>query len=234
MSADRDDRVADFVLGLMDSDEAERFEHAMSRNADLASSVTAAFERFGPLDDTAPAVAPDHHLWQRINSLILRPQATAVRHVEKPSALWNSLRLWRGLALGGLATAGGLAAVLAVLVTQPAPAPQFVAVLIPADNGAAGAIVEVDTGGRARLTPLQDIPVPQGRALQVWSLQTPEQGPVSIGLLDHARSADLALGPLAPTKPEQLFEITLEPASGSPTGRPTGPILFKGLTQKTL
>jgi anti-sigma-K factor RskA len=28
----------------------------------------------------------------------------------------------------------------------------------------------------------------------------------------------------------QLFEITLEPSSGSPTGRPTGPVLFKGNT----
>jgi anti-sigma-K factor RskA len=25
-----------------------------------------------------------------------------------------------------------------------------------------------------------------------------------------------------------LFEITLEPVGGSPTGRPTGPILMKG------
>jgi anti-sigma-K factor RskA len=34
--------------------------------------------------------------------------------------------------------------------------------------------------------------------------------------------------------PDQLFEITLEPRTGSPTGRPTGPILYKGLTAPTL
>ena len=28
----------------------------------------------------------------------------------------------------------------------------------------------------------------------------------------------------------QLFEITLEPENGSPTGRPTGPILYVGRT----
>jgi anti-sigma-K factor RskA len=37
-----------------------------------------------------------------------------------------------------------------------------------------------------------------------------------------------------PPGPDQLFEITLEPAGGSPTGRPTGPILFKGNTTQTL
>jgi anti-sigma-K factor RskA len=29
---------------------------------------------------------------------------------------------------------------------------------------------------------------------------------------------------------QQLFEITLEPATGSPLNRPTGPILFVGRT----
>jgi anti-sigma-K factor RskA len=32
----------------------------------------------------------------------------------------------------------------------------------------------------------------------------------------------------------QLFEITLEPEGGSPNGRPTGPILFKGNAARAL
>ncbi|MGL4241116.1 MAG: anti-sigma factor, partial [Beijerinckiaceae bacterium] len=31
-----------------------------------------------------------------------------------------------------------------------------------------------------------------------------------------------------------LFEITVEPPGGSPTGRPTGPILMKGLASQAL
>jgi anti-sigma-K factor RskA len=37
-----------------------------------------------------------------------------------------------------------------------------------------------------------------------------------------------------PLGTDQLFEITLEPRSGSPTGRPTGPIIAKGLTARSL
>jgi hypothetical protein len=42
-----------------------------------------------------------------------------------------------------------------------------------------------------------------------------------------------SLKDLPPPGPDQLFEITLEPAAGSPTGRPTGPVLFKGALLQT-
>jgi anti-sigma-K factor RskA len=36
------------------------------------------------------------------------------------------------------------------------------------------------------------------------------------------------LDALPALRPNQLFELTLEPATGSPTGKPTGPIQFIG------
>jgi anti-sigma-K factor RskA len=50
------------------------------------------------------------------------------------------------------------------------------------------------------------------------------------GVLPRAEQRRLAQGTDLPMPIEsQLYEITLEPATGSPTGRPTGPILYKGL-----
>jgi anti-sigma-K factor RskA len=40
------------------------------------------------------------------------------------------------------------------------------------------------------------------------------------------------LDQLPALQPDQLFEITLEPPAGSPTGRPTGPIQFIGRAVK--
>ncbi len=57
---------------------------------------------------------------------------------------------------------------------------------------------------------------------------------MSVELLRRARGVDLAIDALPATQGEQLFKITLEPAAGSPVGRPTGPVLFKGLAAKTL
>lgn len=40
--------------------------------------------------------------------------------------------------------------------------------------------------------------------------------------------------PSFPARSQQLYEITLEPEGGSPTGRPTGPVLMKGLATTPL
>lgn len=143
---------------------------------------------------------------------------------------WNSVSLWRGAA----AAASLVAAVaLGTLLLAPKPRPELVAVLL-VEPGKPGAVVEAFADGRVRLVPLQDLPVPAGRALQVWTLRDRAQGPISVGLMPRARTLPLDLGTLPETAPDQLFEITLEPETGSPTGRPTGPILMKGLAARTL
>ncbi|MDB5851339.1 MAG: polymerase subunit sigma-70, partial [Rhodoferax sp.] len=44
----------------------------------------------------------------------------------------------------------------------------------------------------------------------------------------------IPLDKLPPLQPNQLFELTLEPATGSPIDRPTGPIQFIGRAVKLL
>ncbi|MBE7183722.1 MAG: anti-sigma factor [Methylobacterium mesophilicum] len=234
MSASQDDRIADYVLGLMEAAESEAFEREMAEDATLARAVASSAERFHELDATVASIQPRDGMWSGIESRLgAQAQAVAVAR-PRQAGMWQSLRFWRWTGLGGLATSAALAAALVAFVARPTPAPQFVAVLVPADNTAPGAIVEVDAHGMARLITLKDIPVPEGRALEVWTLPSAERGPVSIGLMPRAQSAGLSLEAVPPTHPDQLFEITLEPASGSPIGRPTGPVLYKGLTVQAL
>lgn len=80
----------------------------------------------------------------------------------------------------------------------------------------------------------ESIEVPPDKALEIWTLWDRAVGPRSIGLLDRPRTLRLNLENLPKTGPNQLFEITLEPRTGSPTGRPTGPILMKGTTSTAL
>ena len=82
--------------------------------------------------------------------------------------------------------------------------------------------------------PLGDIAVPEGRVLEVWTLWDRDVGPVSMGLLDNVRTSQFDRDGLPAPRPEQLYEISLEPAGGSPTGRPTGPILYKGAATRPL
>ena len=52
-----------------------------------------------------------------------------------------------------------------------------------------------------------------------------------LGLLEAARSVVLEGPDLPQPREDQLYEITVENEGGSPTGRPTGPILVKGFAK---
>jgi anti-sigma-K factor RskA len=112
--------------------------------------------------------------------------------------------------------------------------PVYVAVLVNDATKEAGAIVNAFSNGRVELIPLRPIEVPAGRTLQVWTLWDRAVGPKSIGLTGQSRTLQLNLESLPETVQNQLFEITLEPEGGSPIGRPTGPILFKGNAARAL
>ena len=67
--------------------------------------------------------------------------------------------------------------------------------------------------------------------LQLWTKPDPAGPPVSVGLLQTvARMAVRNPGLPQPTD-GQLYEITLEPLGGSPTGLPTGPVVGVGNAQ---
>jgi anti-sigma-K factor RskA len=111
--------------------------------------------------------------------------------------------------------------------------PVYVAVL-QGDANQPAAVVHAFADGRAEFIPLQAVDVPRGRSLEVWTIADQAQGLVSIGVLDRARTIRLDLGSLPRPGANQLFAISLEPERGSPTGKPTGPVLMKGVTSPTL
>ena len=84
------------------------------------------------------------------------------------------------------------------------------------------------------LSPLEPAPPPSYDTDRVWTLPNVATGPVSLGTLPTTRDTTLAGPSLPMPQPGQLYEITLEPAPGSPTGRPTGPILVKGFAKQPL
>ena len=79
-----------------------------------------------------------------------------------------------------------------------------------------------------RLVPLSENAVPAEKSLQFWTKADDWSAPVSLGLVNPGEAIEVPVDRLPPLQPNQLFELTLEPAGGSPIGRPTGPIQFIG------
>ncbi|MDX2264705.1 MAG: anti-sigma factor [Hyphomicrobiales bacterium] len=235
---DTDALAMEYALGLLEA-HAERIETLMADDPVLASRVGYWRATFSEIDFTASPTLASASLWRSIEDAVAAGLAPEPR--RRPAAsrrgpsFWSDAGLWRWSTLGAATAAVVMAVVLAAQMLGPdKPTAVMVAVLEQESDGKPLAIVETFSDGTVRLVPLQRINVPRGRALQVWTKRNDEEGPISVGLLDQARTLKLDLGALPAPVSSQLFEITLEPETGSPTGRPTGEILMKGLTANTL
>jgi anti-sigma-K factor RskA len=142
-------------------------------------------------------------------------------------ALWRSLRRWRATAVLGMAASLVLAT---LLVLRPAEQPvRYITLLQAPETQRTGWVVETITGDRIRLVPIvAGTTVPTGKSLQFWTKPQGAERPTSLGLVQPGARVDLPVMRSPGVGEQQLFELTLEPEGGSPTGLPTGPILYVG------
>jgi anti-sigma-K factor RskA len=233
---DRASLAVDHALGLTEAAEAERAERLMATDSAFARMVESWREHLSEIDLTAPERAPPPgHLAAieaRLEETGVRPLGAGTRPglVDR---LWSSLGFWRPAGLLAAAAAVLLALGLWQNLARGPAQPVYVAVL-ETGEGRPAAVVNAYADGTVTLVPLERIGVPRDRILEVWTLQTRERGPVSVGRMDAARTLKLDLKDLGRPSAGHLFEITVEPPGGSPTGRPTGPILMKGLANTAL
>jgi anti-sigma-K factor RskA len=212
----REAMAGEYVLGTLDAHEARAVEHAMETDPGFRALVEAWEARLAPLVALATPESPPPGLWERIEAALDVARPPAAVPVAKPSGFW---RFW---AFGASAVAAGLAV---FLVVRPVPQPPLMTVLLTQQDQPAW-LVEAD-GGALRLAALNPQPLPPDRVMQLWALPQGASAPTSLGLIPAAGRLTVTPSTIRP-EPGMLIEITLEPPGGSPTGRPTGPILFIG------
>jgi anti-sigma-K factor RskA len=217
--------AGEYVLGVLDGVERDAFESRLRREATLRGHVAYWQQRFADLDKGVMPKDVPPALWAKIEAQLGGRQIAQARP-SLSERLWSSLGFWRGASFAGALASLMLAVALGLLAGRATPQPQIVAVMLTPE-GVPGAIAEIFNDGRVSVIPIHDFPVPKGKTLQVWTLWDKQKGPISVGLIERTRHALFHRSDL-PTGQQQLYEITLEPEGGSPTGRPTGPVLVKG------
>jgi anti-sigma-K factor RskA len=162
---------------------------------------------------------PPRHVWRTIRARL---------HGVAPALSWgwNGIYLWRLLA-GGFATLAIAGIALYPMQVDRAAKAQLLAVLQTPQQQAV-LVVRVGPDGMLHVRTLQDLGGVAGdKAMELWALP-PGQKPQSLGVVAASGTTALALvRPHGLTGVPQLA-VTLEPAGGSPTGLPTGPVVMSG------
>jgi len=236
---DIDALAGEYVLGTLSANARAAVEARMRDEPALRDAVQAWEARLLPLASLAPPADPSPALWSRIERTLgsVAAAAAAAPKAGQPArasgfaSWWNNLQLWRGLAAGGFAAA---ALMVAVLVTRPAPTPQYMVVLVAPQDKSPGWVIQTTSSRQLSLVPLGTVEVPPQKTLQFWTKADQWRGPVSLGLVKQGQTLRIPIDKLPPLEPNQLFELTLEPENGSPIDRPTGPIQFIGRAVKVL
>lgn len=220
--------AAEYVLGTLRGAARRRMDSLLPAHPALRSAVSRWQTRLMPLAEVVMPVAPSAAVWSRVQQRVFADPA--------PVSWWQRLGLWQGASAFATVAALGLAIVLA----QPQPVPPAVGiaaaaapiVVVIAPNPEAAAVLQagfaagISADGRSIvIRPLHDIAPGQGRALELWAV--PVQGaPRSLGLVSGQQATTLQRAVLL--KDTAAFAVSLEPAGGSPSGAPTGPVVSVG------
>lgn len=209
-------RAAEYVLGTLEPAERLAFEAEMARDPSLLAAVAAWKDWLAPLALTVEPATPAPELWTRLQL------ATGVREAEPSrqpvlSRLWRSPAVWRTTTAAAMALAASFAFIafrpgepkVAVLLAPNAPQPAF--------------LLRATARGNGRIEPLNPAAVEAGRDLELWAMGPNDARPHSLGVLPVTGRSGFF-----PAPPGTQVLVSQEPAGGSPTGQPTGPVLYSG------
>jgi anti-sigma-K factor RskA len=220
----RERLAAEYVLGTMPSLVRRRFERLMTGDPALARMVGDWADRLSPLDSLTPAEEPPAYVWPAVERRIGAAPAPSAQPASLVRQWLNSLAFWRGLALAGGLAAAALALYLAV---APRPLPPTVIAVLAGHGGEPGwvAITGPKTG-EVSFSAVAPQAENKPHAFELWGIAGGPPRP--LGLLPQRPGGSVTLPEAQLPPPGGVLAVSFEPPGGSPTGSPTGPVLYQG------
>jgi anti-sigma-K factor RskA len=210
--------AAEYVLGVLAADERQIASRRIDADAAFARLVDAWQVHLSPMAAAYPETEPPVRVKEAIDRRLF---------VAEPRAgLWSSLAFWRGLAAAAVAA---LAIYIAVpYVNPPVEQPRLVASLA-ADGSDVKYLVVYDAAhhdvGLSHVSGERAA----GKDFELWMIEG-KNPPVSMGIIPAGATTHMTISPAVQQKLAQgaVLAVSLEPAGGSPTGQPTGPVVAAG------
>lgn len=230
---ERDLLAAEHALGLLEGEQLLEARGLAAADPAFARAVADWEERLAPLLAAVPEVEPPAALRQRLLDAVAaqRPDGQVV-------PLKRRLRFWQGVSAAASAIAASLALVVAYDSTRAPPAvEQPAASVMVASLMSDHKVTMIAAAWRPEDRSLMVMPGAMadapGHDHELWVI--PADGtPRSLGLV-HAAGGRMEIAPeMAPhlSQPKVTLALSVEPAGGSRTGLPTGPVVASGELHK--
>ena len=208
--------AAEYVLGTLTGGARRRFDTLLPAHPALRGAVAGWEKRLLPMALKAEPVQPAQAVWAAIEGKLgWTPPAGA------KASSWR-VRFWQAFA--AVATVAAVLLGTRTPTVPPTEAPMIV--VLHATKGSE-TIVAGLSPDRQQLTiqPLQKVALTSDQSLELWALKK-DGPPASLGVI--ASDKLTALNRKTLPKDTKGLAVSLEPLGGSPTGAPTGPVLFVG------
>tara|TARA_R110002126_G_scaffold10245_79_gene46792 strand:- start:1853 stop:2527 length:675 start_codon:yes stop_codon:yes gene_type:complete len=205
--------AVNYVLGGMQGKARMRFQRLIATDSLVRTAVWRWEQHLNPLAASLPATPPRTELWQRIQRRLgwLAPEPAVSRSIRP---FWLSL-----------ATAASL--LLAVVLLQPmltAPVKTEVAIIQTSEAKALWLVSRQEQ--QLVLKATAAVTAASDNDYQLWMLPADGQPPISLGLLPQQGESAVQWPVAAQGIDIAALAVSFEPLGGSPTGQPTGPVLF--------
>lgn len=218
--------AAEYVLGVLPDDERRVVSERIDHDADFARLVDEWEVHFAPMAAAyRPVEAPAGVKGAIDRRLFSEDRADAPR--ARRAGIWTSINFWRGLAAAAIISHAISVAVPYFLPSEAPPA-QLVASLA-ADGSDVRYLAVYDpehhdvgmshvSGERAA-----------GKDFELWMIEG-SKPPVSLGVIPVGPAVHIAVARDLQARLEAgaVLAVSVEPAGGSPTGQPTGPVVAAG------
>lgn len=207
--------AADYAIGLMPHTARRRFEQLLLKDSELRAELAQWQECLMSLTEALPEQPVPDRVWRKVMARI-DPQ-TMQLPMKRP--FWNWLRV--------TIAACSLVVAVTLSVIYNRDDVRYGATLYSAD---AQSWMSIETReDYLRIKPQALAKVEKGRSLEMWLIPLGGK-PVSLGVIPPGGDGEIKL---ASTQKALMGEsstlaVSLEPEGGSPTGQPTGPVLYQG------
>jgi anti-sigma-K factor RskA len=213
--------AGEYALGTLAGAARRRFERLLIDDARLRLEVLRWEERFAAWVAWLQPEPPPARVWRALQRRLTPTRA------RPRIPLWASPVFWRGLAVAAILAL--IAVILVPSAPQKVPAPPELAVVTNKTGKPLWLVSAHPATRHLDVRAIKPVIPPAGKAYQLWMLPAKGQKPVSLGLLPRqgTLSRKLSARRFSVLTSAAGVAVSIEPPGGSPTGQPTGPVVFQ-------